>query len=866
MKLNQLILIVLCVFQIKFLKATNLTINPGQVYLFAYASNDGKSGLNFAWSIDEITWHSIGDNHTFLASDFGSWGSQKRMYSPYLFQDKEGLWHCIWSLNEEVNMFAHAASSNLYEWKRQSYPQIDDTNNFLEPEVFFDSTKNNYVISWISKSNGSEKEAFKMTTTNFKSYSKAEKMLLSNRKNERKDVVINGKKYQGIIHKVTWDLVDKLIKNEQWVKFHNSERDENLNDDPVRFSNLKPIEANITLLPEHTKSISDLLIGVFFEDINYAADGGLYAELIQNRDFEYKLSDTKNRDTTWTSTKAWYINPEAMTIVINNDTPIHKNNPNYAVIDVKKAGYGLINKGFDGIPIKKDEAYNISLFAKSYNKEIKHLNIQLKDENGTIIGQTLLKNIGNTWGKYKGVIKATQTVNNAIIEIAPNTTGKLALDMISLFPQKTYKNRPNGLRKDLAETIANLKPKFVRFPGGCVAHGDGIDNIYKWKNTIGNLEERLPQPNIWRYHQTVGLGYFEYFQFCEDINAEPLPVIAAGVPCQNSSTGGHGQQCGVSMDDMDSYIQDILDLIEWANGGVNTKWGNIRAKLGHPKPFNLKYIGIGNEDLITDVFEERFTMIFNAIKEKYPEITVIGTVGPFYMGTDYEEGWDVATKLKVPMVDEHYYQPPGWFINNQDFYDSYDRSKSKVYLGEYAAHVPNRRMNIQTALAEALYLASVERNGDVVSMTSFAPLLAKHGHTQWNPDLIYFNNTEVFPTVDYYVQQLYGNNYGETYMSSDIKLSNQDAKVKQRIASSVVKDSKTGDLILKLVNVLPVEVNSNINLNNIVANGLDATLTVLQGQPNDEHQKPVTSTIKVSNAFNYKMPAYSFSIIRFKSN
>ena len=291
----------------------------------------------------------------------------------------------------------------------------------------------------------------------------------------------------------------------------------------------------------------------------------------------------------------------------------------------------------------------------------------------------------------------------------------------------------------------------------------------------------------------------------------------------------------------------------------------MRAEAGHPEPFNLKYVGIGNEDLITDVFEERFTMIFNAVRKKHPEITVIGTVGPFYMGTDYEEGWALADKLNIPMVDEHYYQTPGWFINNQDFYDAYDRSKSKVYLGEYAAHVDGRRMNIQTALCEALYLTSIERNGDVVSMTSFAPLLAKQGHTQWNPDLIYFTNTDIRLTVDYYVQQLYGNNFGDTYIPSRVQLSNNDKKVKQRVATSIVQDSATGDIIIKLVNVLPVEVNSNINLKDLVVNNnQEATLSVLKGEPNDENQKPSISKITVSETFDYQMPAYSFSVIRIK--
>ena len=863
MTMKKYILILVCLIQTVSVIANNLNDDPGKVYLFAYSTNHGKSGLNLAWSVDKENWHEIGPNHCFLFSDYGSWGDQKRMYNPNLFQDESGLWHCIWSLNKEGNVFAHTTSTNLYDWKRQSYPQVMKHGNFLNPEVYYNDSINKYVISWISETgeNGN-KEAYQTTTIDFKNYSKAEKIQLSKRKNESVEVILNETKETGFVYEVTWDLVDKLIKREEWVKFHNSERNENLNNDATRFKDLEPLEATITLQPEKSKTISDLLVGVFFEDINYAADGGLYAELIQNRDFEYKITDTKGRNKTWTSTKAWSVYENEVKLSIKTDTPIHANNPHYAVLDVIKTGTGLTNEGFDGIPIKKGEKYDISIFAKGFDDTRRSLKVVLKTKEGKIVGKTIIKNIGAAWKKYDGFIKAEETVTNTRLEVIPSSTGKIALDMISLFPQKTFKNHKNGLRQDLAQTIADLKPKFVRFPGGCVAHGDGIDNIYNWKNSIGNLEERMPQPNIWKYHQTVGLGYYEYFQFCEDINAVPLPVIAAGVPCQNSSTGGHGQQCGIPMGKMDAYVQDILDLIEWANGDKTTKWGKVRAESGHPKPFNLKYIGIGNEDLITDVFEERFTMIFNAIKEKHPEITVIGTVGPFYMGTDYEEGWDLATKLKVPMVDEHYYQTPGWFINNQDFYDSYDRSKSKVYLGEYAAHVEGRRMNMQTALCEALYLTAIERNGDVVSMTSFAPLLAKKGHTQWNPDLIYFTNTDINLTVDYYVQQLYGNNAGETYIPSNTKLSNHDSKVKQRVATSVVKDTETGDLIIKLVNVLPVEVTTKIDLSPYNLKESEATLTVLKGNPNDENVTPNTSMITISKELDYKLPAYSFSVIR----
>ena len=448
--------------------------------------------------------------------------------------------------------------------------------------------------------------------------------------------------------------------------------------------------------------------------------------------------------------------------------------------------------------------------------------VSLIDKEDREVASATVKVSSKNWKKCKAVLTAEADVEDARLCIAPSAGGTYHFDMVSLFPQNTFKGRKNGLRADLAQTLADLHPRFVRFPGGCVAHGDGIDNIYDWKGSIGPLEARKPLRNLWGYHQTRGLGYFEYFQFCEDIGAEPVPVLAAGVPCQNSGGGtqyGHddltkyGQQCGIPMEQMPEYVQDVLDLIEYANGDARkTEWGRKRAEAGHPESFNLKYIGIGNEDLITEVFEERFTMIYNAVREKYPEVTVIGTVGPFYEGTDYNEGWKLASKLDIPMVDEHYYVAPGWFIHNQDYYDRYDRSKSKVYLGEYAAHLPGRPSNIETALSEALYLTAVERNADVVTMTSYAPLLAKEGHTQWSPDLIYFNNSEVKPTVGYYTQQLFGQNAGNHYIPSTVILDNERDAVQKRIGMSVVKNDTSGDYIVKLVNMLKVEVKTKINM------------------------------------------------------
>ena len=792
------------------------TATPDSVSLFAYATrgDDGRSGLRFAWSMDGKHWFEIGQGYGYLRCDYGRWGSQKKMLDPNLKQLPGGEWLCIWKLNDHDG-YGQARSKDLIYWEAQQYPR---------------------------------------TTSDFEG--------------TRVKAKIAGHEETGTVSQVPWSVVDGLTRTYERNQYRNSLYGERPVQDKERFAGLKPIKATVTAQPEETKEISDLLMGIFFEDINYSADGGLYAELIQNRDFEYDPSDREG-DKNWNSTHSWKLEGENATFTISTSDPIHPNNPHYAVLKTNQPGAALTNTGFDGIALKAGEKYDFSLFARiPEGSKSGKLLVRLVDADGTVQGETTVTVSSRSWKTYKAVLTA-KTSADTRLELRPQSAGEIELDMISLFPQNTFKGRKNGLRPDLAQTLADMHPRFVRFPGGCVAHGDGLKNIYQWKNTIGPLEARKPARNLWGYHQSMGLGYYEYFQFCEDIGAEPLPVLAAGVPCQNSACHGDlrgGQQGGIPMSEMGAYIQDILDLIEWANGDARkTKWGKIRAESGHPKPFNLKYIGIGNEDLITDVFEERFTMIYLAIKEKYPEMIVVGTVGPFNEGTDYVEGWKLADKLGVPMVDEHYYQSPGWFLHNQDFYDKYDRSKkTKVYLGEYATHISGRRANMETALTEALYLAALERNGDVVHMTSYAPLLAKDGRTQWNPDLIYFNNREVRPTTGYYVQKLYGQHAGDHYIPSQVNLDNQDSRVKLRVGSSIVRDSKTGDVIVKLVNLLPVSIETDVRLPGMDGIQSSATRTVLAGAP-EATPLPVTDTIEAGTSFKQELPAYSFTVIRLKT-
>ena len=839
---------------------------PDSAYVFAYSSlkNGGRGGLYFAWSADRKNWFAIGPEMRFLFCDYGRWGSQKRLVTPFLFRDKANIWHCVWSVNESDGVFAHATSNDLVYWYPQIYPQVS-AGNCLLPEISQDKSTGEFLITWLVNNGTYGSRIFGTTSSDFKKYTPAIQLESSSRLNSREQVLISGNVETGTVHKVAWAEIETLLNKKLIEDRKSNQNAESTKEDAVRFAGLKPFDATLTVNALESKKISDMLIGVFFEDINYAADGGLYAELIQNRDFEYSLSDKEGYDKNWNHSKAWILTGEGSTFMIDSVQPIHPNNVHYAVIKTSKTGAVFDNEGWDGIVLKAGEKYDFSMFSRNANKKSTKILVRLMSKNNEMLAEKALVISSEKWQKSSTVLTVSKTTTDARLEIIPQNAGEIQLDMISLFPQKTFNNRKNGLRADLAQTIADIHPRFIRFPGGCVAHGDGIGNIYRWKTTIGPLESRKPMRNLWGYHQTTGLGYFEYFQYCEDIGAEPLPVLAAGVPCQNSACGGAGQQGGIPMCEMDEYVQDVLDLIEWANGDAKTKWGKKRAEAGHPKPFNLKYIGIGNEDLINDIFEERFTTIYKAVKAKYPEITVVGTVGPSFEGTDYVEGWKIADKLHVDMVDEHYYQSPGWFINNYEYYDKYDRSKSKVYLGEYAAHLPGRPNNLETALAEAHYLTAVERNADVVTMTSYAPLLAKEGHTQWNPDLIYFNNAEVKPTVGYEVQKLYGENSGNQYLSNLLQLTNNSDDVRKRVSASVVRDAKTNDLIVKLVNILPVEVNTKVVLENSADIQPVAVKTVLTGQPGDRKLQPAVSEIPVNKEFNYVLPAYSFTVLRIKT-
>jgi len=499
--------------------------------------------------------------------------------------------------------------------------------------------------------------------------------------------------------------------------------------------------------------VAPTLHGLFFEDINYAADGGLYAELVQNRSFEH-------RDAMYAWTPALRGGAFGMMAVVS-DIPLNANNPKFLrfqVFNGANGGVGVVNSGYDGITLRKGENYLFSVYARGHDGKPAGLEIQLEDTNGRTITSEHIANISSGWKKYELTFTSPSDELNARLAVLATETGTTDVDMVSLFPAKTFKGRTNGLRVDIAQTLADMKPGFLRFPGGCVVEGSNYADMYRWKDTIGDVSERKQNWNLWsndaspQYHQTYGLGFFEYFQFCEDIGAEPLPVLNCGMCCQ-ARGGVH-----IPLDQLAPYVQDALDLIEFANGPVTSVWGAKRAAMGHPKPFNLKFLGVGNEQWMQEYFD-RYDIFYKALKAKNPEITLITTAGPQENDGFFKFAWGkFKSGTPAQIVDEHYYRPPQWFLQFNNRYDNYDRKGPKIFVGEYAAHDYTRRNNLRSAIAEASFATGLWRNADVVVMSSYAPMLSNINHVQWGPDLIWFDNTRVVRTPNYHVQAMLAQN------------------------------------------------------------------------------------------------------------
>jgi len=645
----------------------------------------------------------------------------------------------------------------------------------------------------------------------------------------------------------------------------------------------KPMNA-----PKGGKAISDELIGIFFEDISSSADGGLNAELLKNGSFEFSLNERDG----WGPTTAWkIIRPGHSLGSVENrmDNPLHPNNANYLRLNVERVkeyydyngwkGYGLQNDGFDGISVKAGAEFDFSVFLRNVGSA-KQVRVVLGQPQGwgrdpKVLAEATFEANDPAWRKYTAKLTATEDCKNAILQILVLNTGVIDIDQVSLMPKDTYMG--HGLRKDLVQALADLNPRFMRFPGGCVVHGggDGFWNTYRWKTTIGPVEQRRQLKNTWGYHQSVQLGYYEYFQMCEDLNMAPLPILPCGVSCQGTNGGWNMRtqaQDVVPMSEMDEWVQDALDLIEWANGDPATsRWAKMRADAGHPKPFGLKYLGIGNEEKITPEFNERFKYMYDRIVKAHPEIVIVGTAGPgSHPGNpDFENGWKLAEEINLPILDEHYYEPNTYFLSSRQ-YDKYPKNrKTKVYLGEYAA----KDKKLIDALAEGLYLLHVERNGDVVCMTSYAPLFARKEATNWNPDLIYFDNERPYLTCSYYVQQMFGQSAGQYYYGDCVTFEGDAAGVEQPVqdshyGQSVVLNVKTRRLYVKLCNASGEAKKANINLSRFGIKQA-ATKTTIAGNANDENNydaqpiEPKKEQMKTGKKFSLDLAPYSMVMLEY---
>lgn len=619
------------------------------------------------------------------------------------------------------------------------------------------------------------------------------------------------------------------------------------------------------------KKVQPTMYGIFFEDINFSADGGLYAELVKNRSFEF---DQPMMGWSQPQTDPYSLNQDSG---IANTLNFAENKTNKNVLRVNvfnDKNYSLVNDGFRGMGINKGKDYLLSFYAANSEQTISHINFQLIDAKDNVIASTRVAANNKEWQQYKATLRAKNTEEKARLKITFEGKGTIDLDVISLFPKDTWKGRAKGLRADLIQMLYDLQPGFFRFPGGCIIEGRTLAERYQWKNTLGDIAQRPTMKSRWNnefahkltpdYFQSFGLGFYEYFQLSEDLGAEPIPVLSCGIACQFNT----GEVVPVT--EMDSYIQDAIDLVEFANGSVESPWGRVRAEMGHPAPFNLKYIGIGNEQWGPQ-YIERFKMFQQVLKEKYPEIILVSGSGPFPDGPHFDYAHKELKKLNAEIIDEHYYKDIEWFKQNADRYDNYDRTGPKIFAGEYAAQSvatvsPLNKNSWATALAEAAFMTGLERNADVVHMTSYAPLMAHVEAWQWAPNMIWFDNLRSLPTANYVVQKLFSNNRGAEVVSIT---ANGKALIGQdELYASAVRDTDKS-IIIKLVNTAAVDKTLAFQANNKALEGT-ATITTL-GNANLEAENsfanpkvihPLVTKQKLNANRDIKIPAQTLMVIK----
>jgi len=627
--------------------------------------------------------------------------------------------------------------------------------------------------------------------------------------------------------------------------------------------------------------IQSTMYGIFFEDINYAADGGLYGELVKNRSFEFPQQ-----------LMGWQAFGK---YEVKDDGPFERC-PHYIVLSDpghKERRTGLVNEGYFGIGVTKGEAYRFSVWAKAPKGQAS-IRIQLVDENSMEEKQEFVEQeltiSSSEWKKYTIQLTSPKSDKHAKLRIFLKGNNPVALEHVSLFPVNTYKNRENGMRRDLAQALADLHPGIFRFPGGCIVEGGDLEERYQWKNSVGPVENRPLNHNRWEYtfdyryypdyYQSYGLGFFEFFQLSEDIGAEPLPILNVGMACQYQNW--ENEKAHVAIDDLQPYIDDCLDLIEFANGPADSKWGKIRAEMGHPAPFNMKYIGVGNEQW-GEFYYERLKHFVAAIRAKYPDIKIVGTSGPVPEDVPdatyrFEDGWKAMTAQKADLVDEHYYRDEEWFLTHGLRYDSYYRKGPKVFAGEYACHGKGKKWNhYEAAILEAAFMTGFERNADVVHMTTPAPLFAHVDGWQWRPDQIWYDNTQMFKTVSYYVQQLYATNAGTNVLSLTMDkkpVANQPGQ--NGLFASAAFDSKTGEVIIKVANTSKQPQAIQLNLSDVKGDRTAQTWTLCHDGMDDENSicKPELITPQEGSAqvvggkkqatLSDQLPAMSFRIYRIK--
>jgi alpha-L-arabinofuranosidase len=574
--------------------------------------------------------------------------------------------------------------------------------------------------------------------------------------------------------------------------------------------------------------VPDKMFGVFFEDINFAADGGLYPERVKNRSFEFP-----DRLLGWH--RAGVIGGRG-SFRIHDEAPIHPKSPHYLRLRAESGAFGITNDGFRGMGVREGESYTVSLQARLAGGTAGDVRVELENTANQPLGGVTLTGLSKDWKQYTARFQPTKTESRARLRLVVTAPAEVDVDMVSLFPQDTFNQRPNGLRKDLVQLLKDMQPGFLRFPGGCIVEGRFLDGRYRWKSTIGDLMERELLVNRWNneflhrptpdYYQSFGLGFYEYFLLAEDIGAAPLPILNCGMACQwNSSELA-------PLDELDPYIQDAIDLIEFANGPVTSPWGKKRAELGHPAPFRMKMLGVGNEQWGPQ-YVERYEKFAAVLKAKHPEIRLVASAGPSPSGERFDFLWQKMRELKADLVDEHYYQPPEWFLGNVHRYDGYPRTGPKVFAGEFAAHVrPGLKNTLGAAIAEAAFMTGLERNAEVVEMASYAPLLAHVDAWQWAPNLIWFDNLRSFGTPSYYVQQLFGAHQGSTLLP--ISTDGQTTNGTGGLYSSAALDSRTREVIVKLVNATSTPRGVRIDLPGARLQNA-ARAFVLTGQPDDEN-------------------------------